>query len=44
MAYEPEMFGWESKIITDFNLLLPKLEGQRDKSQVSKEGIEEAKV
>jgi hypothetical protein len=39
MALEPETFPWESRVITDFNQLLPRL---LDKTASLKEEIEEA--
>ena len=41
MALEPEIFGWESRIETDYNMLLPKL--QKGKVVGTKNEIEEAK-
>lgn len=43
MALEPETFPWESKIITDFNLLLTKLSDIHN-GQNHKEALEEAKL
>jgi diphthamide synthase subunit DPH2 len=42
MALEPSLFHWESRVITDFNQLLPKL--QSHVAEATKEIIEEAKA
>lgn len=41
MALEPDLFPWESRVITDFNQLLPILRG-RTKDKDSKQALEEA--
>lgn len=41
MALEPELFPWESRVITDFNRLLPKLQ-ERKIEGTHKQALEEA--